>query len=58
MSTPKYRIRFIDTIIKVRKSFTVNKDIIISVDSLMEGHFEFVLFSNPVGSIVFLYSGR
>ena len=41
----KCRIGLIDTVVKVRKP-------------LMEGHFEFVLFSNPVGSIVFLYSGR
>ena len=34
---PKSRIRLIDTITKVRKSLTVNKDISISVDSLMEG---------------------
>jgi molecular chaperone DnaK (HSP70) len=37
MSAPKCRIRLIDTITKVRKSLTVNKEVIISVDSLMEG---------------------
>ena len=58
MPTLKCRIRLIDIIIKVLKLFTVNKEITISVDSLIEGHFELVLFSNPVDSIVFLYSGR
>ncbi len=37
MEAPKCKIRLIDTITKVRKSLTVNKDITISVDSLMEG---------------------
>ena len=37
MEAPKYRIRLIDTINKVRKSLTVNKEISISVDSLMDG---------------------
>ena len=37
MEAPKYRIRLIDTITKVRKSLTVNKEISISVDSLMDG---------------------
>ena len=37
MEAPKTKIRLIDTITKVRKSLTVNKDITISVDSLMEG---------------------
>ena len=37
MDSPKARIKLIDTIAKVRKSLTVNKDIVISVDSLMEG---------------------
>ena len=37
MEAPKCRIRLIDTITKVRKSLTVNKDINIQVDSLMEG---------------------
>ena len=57
MSTPKFRIRLIDTIAKVRKSFTVNKEVTISVDSLMEGLFEFVFLLNLVGSIIFLYLG-
>ena len=37
MEAPKCRIRLIDTITKVRKSLTVNKEITISVDSLMDG---------------------
>ena len=37
MEAPKTKIRLIDTISKVRKSLTVNKEITISVDSLMEG---------------------
>ena len=37
MESPKCRIRLIDTITKVRKSLTVNKEITISVDSLMDG---------------------
>ena len=37
MEAPKTKIRLIDTISKVRKSLTVNKEISISVDSLMEG---------------------
>ena len=37
MEAPKTKIRLIDTITKVRKSLTVNKEITISVDSLMEG---------------------
>ena len=37
MEAPKCKIRLIDTITKVRKSLTVNKEITISVDSLMEG---------------------
>ena len=37
MDAPKTKIRLIDTITKVRKSLTVNKEITISVDSLMEG---------------------
>ena len=37
MEAPKCKIRLIDTITKVRKSLTVNKDITISVDSLMDG---------------------
>ena len=37
MEAPKCRIRLIDTITKVRKSLTVNKEISIQVDSLMEG---------------------
>ena len=37
MEAPKCRIRLIDTITKVRKSLTVNKEVTISVDSLMEG---------------------
>ena len=37
MEVPKTRVRLIDTITKVRKSLTVNKEITISVDSLMEG---------------------
>ena len=56
MSSPKFRIRLIDTIAKISKSFTVNKEVTISVDSLMEGLFEFVFLLNLVGSIIFLYS--
>ena len=37
MESPKCKIRLIDTITKVRKSLTVNKEITISVDSLMDG---------------------
>ena len=37
MEAPKCKIRLIDTITKVRKSLTVNKEISISVDSLMDG---------------------
>ena len=37
MDSPKSKIRLMDTITKVRKSLTVNKEITISVDSLMEG---------------------
>ena len=37
MEAPKCKIRLIDTITKVRKSLTVNKEITISVDSLMDG---------------------
>ena len=37
MEAPKCRIRLVDTITKVRKSLTVNKEVTISVDSLMEG---------------------
>ena len=37
MEAPKTKIRLIDTITKVRKSLTVNKEITISVDSLMDG---------------------
>ena len=33
MEAPKTKIRLIDTISKVRKSLTVNKEITISVDS-------------------------
>ena len=37
MESPKCKIRLIDTITKVRKSLTVNKEISIQVDSLMDG---------------------
>ena len=37
MEAPKCKIRLLDTITKVRKSLTVNKEITISVDSLMDG---------------------
>ena len=37
MDAPKCKIRLIDTITKIRKSLTVNKEITISVDSLMDG---------------------
>ena len=37
MDAPKCRIRLIDTITKVRKELTVNKEISIFVDNLMEG---------------------
>ena len=37
MEAPKTKIRLVDTITKVRKSLTVNKEITISVESLMDG---------------------
>ena len=37
MEAPKSKIRLIDTITKVRKSLTVNKEITISCDSLLDG---------------------
>ena len=37
MDAPKSKIRLIDTITKVRKSLTVNKEITISCDSLLDG---------------------
>jgi molecular chaperone DnaK (HSP70) len=37
MKSPKIKIRLIDTIAKIRKTLTVNKDCTISIDSLMDG---------------------
>ena len=37
MSAPKVRIRLIDTITKIRKTLTVNKDAQINIDNLMDG---------------------
>ena len=37
MSSPKVRIRLIDTISKIRKTLTVNKDAHINIDNLMDG---------------------
>jgi len=37
MENPKCRIRYIDTITKMRKSLTVNNEISIYIDSLMDG---------------------
>ena len=37
MEAPKSKIRLIDTITKVRKSLTVNKEVSISAESLMDG---------------------
>ena len=45
MQVPKWRIRLIDTIIKVRKSLTVNKEVTISDDSLMEGNKTKLIYS-------------
>ena len=44
MEAPKTKIRLIDIIKKVRKSFTVNKEITISVDSLMKEKIQYIIY--------------